>query len=76
MVYFQAKSTNLGKFWRTLDWKMLVNFMVTFCNHLVHFVFIWYIYSGFGIMYKDENLATLSGTHESNSAGVPAFGYE
>jgi hypothetical protein len=24
MVYFQAKNPNLGKFWRALDWKMLL----------------------------------------------------
>jgi hypothetical protein len=29
--------------------------------HLVHFVFVRYIFSSFGIMYQ-ENLATLSGT--------------
>jgi hypothetical protein len=27
-VYFRAKNHNLGKFWRTLDWKMLIYFMV------------------------------------------------
>jgi hypothetical protein len=27
MVYFQTKNPNLGKFWRALDWKMLVDFM-------------------------------------------------
>jgi hypothetical protein len=29
-----------------------------FYDHLVHFVFIWYIFSGLGIMHQ-ENLATL-----------------
>jgi hypothetical protein len=51
MVYFQTKNPNLGKFWRALDWKMLIYFMAirnilqtldTFYDHLVHFVFIWY----------------------------------
>jgi hypothetical protein len=50
--YFQTKNTNLGKFWRALDWIMLIYFVayweyltdiwdillpfVTFCVHLVH----------------------------------------
>jgi hypothetical protein len=29
MVCFQTKNPNLGKLWRTLEWKMLVYFMVT-----------------------------------------------
>jgi hypothetical protein len=54
MVYFQTKNPNLGKFWSALDWKMLKYFMAN-CNiswalgilydHLVHFLFIWYIFS-------------------------------
>jgi hypothetical protein len=28
MVCFQAKNPNLGKFWRALEWKMLVYFTV------------------------------------------------
>jgi hypothetical protein len=27
MVCFQTKNPNLGKFWRALDWKMLIYFM-------------------------------------------------
>jgi hypothetical protein len=51
MVYFKAK--NLGKFWRFLQWKILVHFMAIysfllpfgiFCGHLVYFVAIWYTY--------------------------------
>jgi hypothetical protein len=26
-----------------------------FYEHLVHFVFIWYIFSGFGIMYQEKS---------------------
>jgi hypothetical protein len=26
-----------------------------FYGHLVHFVLIWYIFSGFGIMYQEES---------------------
>jgi hypothetical protein len=57
MVYFQTKSTNVGKFWRTLDWKMLEHFMgiwnilrtFRICyDHLVHF-------SGFGITYQEKS---------------------
>jgi hypothetical protein len=28
MVYFLTKNTHLGKFWRALDWKMLIYLMV------------------------------------------------
>jgi hypothetical protein len=51
MVYFQNKNPNLGKFWRTLDWKMLIYFMTIwnilekfgiFYDHLVHFCQFWY----------------------------------
>jgi hypothetical protein len=27
MVYFQSQNPNLGKFWRSSDWKMLIYFM-------------------------------------------------
>jgi hypothetical protein len=40
MVCFQTKNTNLGQFWRVLQWKMLVYFMA-----------IWYILWPFGIVY-------------------------
>jgi hypothetical protein len=61
MVSFQTKNPNLGKYWRALDGKMMVylmaiwNILRTFevCyDHLVHIVFSWYIFSGFGIMYQ------------------------
>jgi hypothetical protein len=47
MVYFQTKNSNLGKFWRALQWKMIVYLMGfgpilrpfdTFWGHLVYFV--------------------------------------
>jgi hypothetical protein len=59
MVSFQTKNPFLGKFWRSLDWKMFIYFMTIwnmlgtfgiFYDHLVHlcsfgtFVFIWYIF--------------------------------
>jgi hypothetical protein len=67
MVCFQTKNPNLGKFWRALEWKMSIYFIAiwnilrTFgkCyDHLVHFVLIWYIFSGVGIT-RQQNLATL-----------------
>jgi hypothetical protein len=39
MVCFQTKNPNLGKFFRVLNWKMLI---YIFYDHLVHCVFIWY----------------------------------
>jgi hypothetical protein len=51
MVCFQTKNPNLGKFWRALDWKMLIYFMPIwnilrsfriFYNHLSHFSRFWY----------------------------------
>jgi hypothetical protein len=53
MVYFQTKNPNLCKFWSALDWRMVIYLMAIciilwtfgiFCDHLVHFVFIWYIF--------------------------------
>jgi hypothetical protein len=52
VVYFQTKNRNLGKFWRFLHWKMLVNFIHIwsilrtydiFYNYLEYFVVIRYI---------------------------------
>jgi hypothetical protein len=39
MVYFQNKNPNLGKFWRSLEWKRLEYSMV-----------IWNIFRPFGIL--------------------------
>jgi hypothetical protein len=63
MVCFQTKNPNLGKFWRILQWEMLVYSMdtwsisrsfVIFYGHLVKFVVIWYIFPGFGILYQEK----------------------
>jgi hypothetical protein len=68
MVYFQIKNRNLGKFWRVLQWKMLVYFIdiwsilrpfYTYNGHLVYFVVIWYIFSILLYCTK-KNLATLT----------------
>jgi hypothetical protein len=51
MVCFQTKNPNLGKFWRGLQWKILVYFMTVwfilrpleiFYGHLVYFCPFWY----------------------------------
>jgi hypothetical protein len=63
MVYFKTKNPNLGKFWSSLDGKMLKYFMAIYnilgtfgklYDHLVPLVFIRYIFSGFGIMYQEK----------------------
>jgi hypothetical protein len=48
-VYFHTKNTNLVKFWKVLQRKVLVFFAISplnglFYGHLVHFVAIWYIF--------------------------------
>jgi hypothetical protein len=64
MVYFQTQNPNLGKFWSSLDRKILIYFMAIynilwtfglFYDHLVHFVYFWYIFSGFGFMYLEKS---------------------
>jgi hypothetical protein len=69
MVCFLTKNPNLGKFWRALDWKIyfmpIRKSLQTFGilhNHLLHFVFIWYIFSSFGIMFQEKS---------GNPAGLP-----
>jgi hypothetical protein len=47
MLYFQTKNPDLGKFWRTLELKMLVYFM-TVWNIFGNLVGIMY---GFGILF-------------------------
>jgi hypothetical protein len=66
MFFFKPKNPNLGKFWRALPrlenvyiflWPFgifLWRFGI-FYVHLVHFVFIWYIFSGFGIMHQEKS---------------------
>jgi hypothetical protein len=56
---FKTKNSNLGEFSRAIDWKKWICVMAIwsivrtfgiFYDHLVHFAFIWYIFSVFGIM--------------------------
>jgi hypothetical protein len=64
MVCFRTKNPNLGKIFRVSDWKMLRIlwpfgiFYWTFgilYDHLAHCVFIWYIFSGFGVMHQEKS---------------------
>jgi hypothetical protein len=65
MVCFQTKNPNLGKFWRASHRLESVDIFYgqldyftdiwDFYDHLVHFVFIWYIISGFGIIYQEKS---------------------
>jgi hypothetical protein len=51
MVYFQTQNPYLGKFWKVLQWKMLV-FLKPFClfyGEMVYFMAIWYSLWSFGI---------------------------
>jgi hypothetical protein len=68
MVYFQTNNTNLGKFWRALDWKMLIYFMAIwnilhtigiFYDHWVHYVLIGHIFPVL-VSCTEKNLATLA----------------
>jgi hypothetical protein len=63
-LFFQTQNPNLGKYFRALDWKMLIYFMafgnilrsfVKFHGHLEHFVLIWYIFSGFSKTYQEKS---------------------
>jgi hypothetical protein len=64
MIYFQTKNSNLGKFWRALEWKLWLCFM-PICNILWPFgmyilwlfcnlVAIWYIFPSFGILCQEK----------------------
>jgi hypothetical protein len=62
---FSSKNTNLGTIFRASDWKMWIflwPFVICilwpfgiFYDHLAHFVFIWYIFSSFGIMHHEKS---------------------
>jgi hypothetical protein len=49
MVYFQTKNSNLGNFLGP----RLEN--IEIYDHLVHFLFIGYSFSGFGIMHQEKS---------------------
>jgi hypothetical protein len=78
MVCFQTKNPNLGQFWRALDWKMFVYFMAIwsilwrfgiFCDHLVHFVFIRFIFPVL-VSCTKKNLATLVEKQKSKCENI------
>jgi hypothetical protein len=46
MVCFQTKNPNLGKFWRSLDWKNVD----IFYGNLEYFTDIWYNLQPFGMV--------------------------
>jgi hypothetical protein len=68
MICFRTKHLNLGKFWRALEWKMLVHFMVIwnilwsfgiyiyiYIYGLGYVVVIWYIFPRFGILCQEKS---------------------
>jgi hypothetical protein len=66
MVHFRTKNPNLGVFWRALEWKMFVYFIVIcnilhlcriFYGYLVYFVVIRYIFLFWSaVLWKSGNL--------------------
>jgi hypothetical protein len=85
MVCFQAKNRNLGKFWRVLQWKMLVYFIDTWSILWSFVIFYRRLVKllQFGIFYPvlvfcaKKNLATLEATRRVvnvYSAGVVTHG--
>jgi hypothetical protein len=75
MVYFQTKNPNLGKFWRVLQWTMLVcnGYVVVYC-HLKYFVaictsyfmVIWYMFTQFGMLYQEKSGNPAPDSHGDN----------
>jgi hypothetical protein len=63
MVYFQTKNPNLGKFWRSLEWKMLVYFKVIW-NILRPFGNVVVIFPYFGTLCQEK-----SGNHVQAMSG-------
>jgi hypothetical protein len=51
MAYFQTKNPTLGKFWRVLQWKMLVYFTAIWYI----FTAIWSILRPFGMLYQAKS---------------------
>jgi hypothetical protein len=48
MAYFQTQNPYLGKFWRVLQWKMLIDVMPIWSTLPTA---IWYVLSPLGIFY-------------------------
>jgi hypothetical protein len=60
MVCFQTRNPNLGKFWRALEWMILVYFMSIFgpfgicCGHFVKFYGYLVYFSRLGMLYQEK----------------------
>jgi hypothetical protein len=61
---FSNQKSKFGKFWRVLQWKMLVYFMDIwpllrpiglFYAHLAYFMVIWYICPHFDMLYQEKS---------------------
>jgi hypothetical protein len=83
MAYFPTKNPDLGKFWRVLQWNMLVyNMSISsilwifglFYGYLVYVIVIWYIFPVL-VCCTGKNLATLasSTTSEIESNTRPSW---
>jgi hypothetical protein len=59
MVYFKTKNSNLGIFWRALEWKMLVYFKA-----------IWYNLWSFGMIYGPFSII---GGSDKEKSGNPTL---
>jgi hypothetical protein len=62
MVCFKTKNPNLGKFWRALEWKMLV-YVMAIWYILLPFgngVEIWCIFPRFGILCQEKSGNTVA----------------
>jgi hypothetical protein len=51
-IYFRTKNPNNDAFF--VIWNIFRTFGI-FYDHLRHFVFVRYIFSGFGVMYKEKS---------------------
>jgi hypothetical protein len=53
MSYFQTKNPNLGKFWRVLQWKILVYFVAIWYTY---YIATWYIFLRFGMLCQEKSV--------------------
>jgi hypothetical protein len=61
MVYFQTKNPNLGKFFQVLEMEnvdIVYGHLDNITVILVYFMVIWYVFSRFGILHR-ENLGSM-----------------
>jgi hypothetical protein len=76
MICFQTKNPNLGKFWRDLQWKMLVGILVgrpfgLVYGHCIYFMAIWYSLWLFGIF--PPNFGMLYQEKSGNPVSEPSL---